>query len=420
MPSKRIAMVVSTFPKTSETFIVNKALGLFGRGWDVQIVCTRSAPDEWKVFTGLAGMDDLRQRVHLQPSTRPRWLAAAKAPGLVAKSVAFNPGAAWRTVRSAEARGVAGLYVDSALLALKPDIVHFEFGGLAVGRTHLGASLGAKIVVSFRGADLNFSGIETPDYYTEVWKRVDALHLLGTDLWTRAQRRGCPTEKLHALIPPAIDTEFFDGGERKHTNVAGRPELPLRLLAVGRLEWKKGYEHLLRVARQLVDRQVNFKLNIIGAGATHDPLAFLIHELGLTDRVSLLGPKSRSDIRAELSSADVFVHAAVSEGFCNAVVEAQAMGVPVVCSDADGLGENIEHGVTGFLCPRRDTLAMADSIVRLAANPELRTQMGCAGRARVVDRFQLNRQIEAFDQFYRRVLDDGSSPHSQQRNELGR
>ena len=59
-----------------------------------------------------------------------------------------------------------------------------------------------------------------------------------------------------------------------------------------------------------------------------------------------------------------------------AVTEAQAMGLPVVCSDADGLRENVAHGVTGFAVPRRDVAAMADALHRLAADPGLRTKMG--------------------------------------------
>jgi colanic acid/amylovoran biosynthesis glycosyltransferase len=96
----------------------------------------------------------------------------------------------------------------------------------------------------------------------------------------------------------------------------------------------------------------------------------------------------------------VVLHSAVSEGFGNVVVEAQAHGVPVVCTDAGGLPENVEHEVTGIVVPRRDPTAMADAVARLAADGDLRAAMGSAGRARVEVRFRLEDQLDAWERFY--------------------
>jgi colanic acid/amylovoran biosynthesis glycosyltransferase len=94
----------------------------------------------------------------------------------------------------------------------------------------------------------------------------------------------------------------------------------------------------------------------------------------------------------------------VSEGFCNAVLEAQAMQLPVVASDADGLPENVAHGQTGFIVPRRNPAALADKLALLAGDMELRRKMGAAGRARVEDCFTLPQQIAAFDRFFREMV----------------
>jgi colanic acid/amylovoran biosynthesis glycosyltransferase len=103
--------------------------------------------------------------------------------------------------------------------------------------------------------------------------------------------------------------------------------------------------------------------------------------------------------------ADLFLHAAVSEGFCNAVMEAQAMQLPVVTSDADGLRENVADGVTGFVVPRRDPAALAANMQVLINDPFLRTQMGAAGRERVQSCFDIRDQAERFLDLYQRVLD---------------
>ncbi len=118
----------------------------------------------------------------------------------------------------------------------------------------------------------------------------------------------------------------------------------------------------------------------------------------------LLGPGSRSEVKEQMEWADVFFHAAVSEGFCVSVLEAQAMGLPVVCTDAGGLSENVANEETGFVVPRRDWRAMAEKLALLAADSKLRVRMGKAGQQRVVQNFHVTSLVESFDKFYRQVL----------------
>jgi colanic acid/amylovoran biosynthesis glycosyltransferase len=171
------------------------------------------------------------------------------------------------------------------------------------------------------------------------------------------------------------------------------------------LEWKKGYEHALQAVRFLKDRGIKLVYRIVGAGQYIEAVAFCRYQLGLEDCVELLGAMPQEQVLEQMKWADVFLHAAVSEGFCNAVLEAQAMKLPVVCSDAGGLPENVADGVTGFVVPRRNPKAMADKLELLAANPELRRRMGNAGRERVESCFRLEDQIDRFEKLYLTVLD---------------
>jgi Glycosyl transferases group 1 len=81
------------------------------------------------------------------------------------------------------------------------------------------------------------------------------------------------------------------------------------------------------------------------------------------------------------------------------------MGLPVVCSDAGGLPENVLDGETGFLAPRRDAAAMGDALVRLARDGELRLRMGDAARRRAETELSAERQLDRFEELYRRVLE---------------
>jgi colanic acid/amylovoran biosynthesis glycosyltransferase len=404
----RVALIVSAFPKLSESFIVNKMLGLLDQGWDVHIVCSSSDSREWARFPSLQGHQYVKRRVHRRMPVRPRWLVLLLVPFVLLRCLLIEPEGTLRYLLRGLRRlgldAVRRLYLDAELVMLKPEVIHFEFGALAIERTYLKELLGCKLVVSFRGYDLNFSGLEHPGYYDEIWKDADALHLLGADLWRRAQGRGCPPDKPHLLIPPAIDSKFFDPASRVHTEVVGTSDRPLRLLSVGRLDWKKGYEYALQAVKLLMDSGLHCEYRIIGDGAYLEAVGFARHQLGLDDVVQLLRAQPRHDVKTQMLWADMLLHAAVSEGFCNAVLEAQAMMLPVVTSDAGGLRENVSDGVTGYVVPRRSPVCLMEKLVLLASKPELRQQMGMAGRERVTEMFELHDQVSTFSHLYAQVL----------------
>ncbi len=404
----RLVLYTSAFPQLSETFIVQKFLGLLQRGWDVHLLTAQVDAQAWKHYPQLS-QPAIRSRVHAAWPHRPRWLALLLLPFAMLRCLARNPRGVWRYARLALkrwglAKALRRFYLDSSFISLKPHLVHFEFGTLAVEQADLGQLLGCKVVVSFRGYDLNFAGLEQPDYYRQVWQHADGLHLLGEDLWQRAQRRGCPTKICHALIPPAVDAERLIPAQRKDGGEVGTAYRPLRLLSVGRLEWKKGYEYGLQAVDWLRQAGIACDYRIVGGGSYLEPLAFTRHQLGLVESVTFMRGLQHAQVMEQLAWADVFLHAAVSEGFCNAVMEAQAMQVPVVCTDADGLAENVVDGESGFVVPRRNPQALAQRIQELAHDGSLRQRMGQAGRERVLSCFRLSDLLDRFEAFYQQVL----------------
>jgi hypothetical protein len=177
------------------------------------------------------------------------------------------------------------------------------------------------------------------------------------------------------------------------------------VLTVGRLHWKKGHDYAIAATRALVDRGIDVEYRIVGEGDQLEPTRFAIEDLGLAGRVQLLGALPAQEVRELLAWADVFVHPSLTEAFGVAAIEAQAMGLPVVCSDAGGLPENVEHGVTGFVVPRRDGAAIAGRLAELVADPALRLGMGRAARRRAEATLSHERQLDGFEQLYERLLD---------------
>lgn len=402
----RIVLVTHDFPKVSETFIVQKFLGLLDAGVDVWLFADRIHADAWHRFPDLAANASARRRVRGWPERSGAAFVRAVAGQLLGSALSRPASTVRCFARELAAFGPAGLrraIFALPVVALEPDLVHLEFGTEAANRIDLADATGAPVTASFRGYDLNIYGLDDPDTYTAVWPRLAGVHFLGRDLERRARSRGYRGGLPTALIAPAVDTARFHPREPDGDGAAGEDGI-VRILSVGRLHWKKGYEFALHALRLLADRGVAFEYRIVGDGPFADAVRACIDDLGLGSSVTLVGAVDHSSVVQELHRSDLFLHAAVSEGFCNAVLEAQAMTLPVVCSDADGLPENVEDGVTGLVVPRRDPAAMADALEALARDPARRRRMGNAGRRRVTEHFDPHRQIEQFVAFFDAVL----------------
>jgi colanic acid/amylovoran biosynthesis glycosyltransferase len=401
----RIVLVTDRFPTASETFIFQRFVRLLDRGWDMHVFCSESRVDERAMFPQLTERPELLERVHVRPRRRPKVVSTLLLPFVALRTLVRAPRALLRyLVRGRTATGaliLRTLYYDRSLIELQPDVVHFTFGGYAPGRGYVATAIGTKLAVSFQGADISYGGLgEDPGYYDDVWRSATLIHFLSEDLRRRAIARGYVPDGRDVMILPGIDVNVFVPQPRERAT-----EGPIGLLGVGRLHWKKGYEYALQAVRMLRDEGVDLRYRIVGDGPEREAVVYAIHDLGLQDVVTLLGPQPASRILTEMQWADVFLHSSTSEGFCYAAVEAQAMGLPVVTSDADGLPENVADGQTGFVVPRRDADALARALSKLVGDPELRRRMGEAGRARVLTNFDVEREIAEFDAFYRRVLD---------------
>ena len=387
----RVALVVHRFPERSEGFLVDHALGLLAAGVDVHVVADTVDADAVRERA-----PELAGRVHANPTGAGGRRAVAVRTGI---DVLRRPGVALRhalRLRGVEG-AVAALARDLPLVALAPAVVHTEFLTLARHRTHLPATLGCVLTSSVRGYDVAYAGLDDPGFYDHVWPALTALHVLGDDLWAQARRRGAPEDLAHTAIPPAVDAAAVPTARPAGLG-------PLRLVSVGRLHWKKGHHHALAALRLLRDAGVDARLRIVGDGPELEQIAFARHQLGLDDHVDLVRGLDRPGAWAELAEAHVLVHAAVSEGFGNAVLEAQAAGLPVVTTDAEGLAANVEDGVTGLVVPRRDPAALAAAVQELAADPERRVAMGRAGRERAATRFRPQDQHAAFVTFFTEAL----------------
>jgi len=135
---------------------------------------------------------------------------------------------------------------------------------------------------------------------------------------------------------------------------------------------------------------------LVGDGPSRDELAFYVDNLGIQKNVEFYGRASTGEIKKLLGQASVFFLSSISEGVSNAVLEAMAMEVPVVTTDAGGMVEAINNGVEGFVVPRYDPTLLAARVKQLLSDESLRQRIGRNARRRVLHDFTIERQVEIF------------------------
>lgn len=167
------------------------------------------------------------------------------------------------------------------------------------------------------------------------------------------------------------------------------------LICVGRLDAVKGQATLLRALVQVAAAQPAVLLLLAGDGPERPRLTALAAELGVADRVRLLG--ARDDVPRLLALGELFVLPSLQEGMPNAVLEAMAAGLPVVGTAVGGVPELVVDGETGVLVPPGDATALADALLALLAAPARAAEMGRRGRQRAAQAFSqeaMCRQVE--------------------------
>ena len=197
----------------------------------------------------------------------------------------------------------------------------------------------------------------------------------------------------------------------------GVPDVPERasprqghppvIVAVARMAPPKDHQLLLRA---LAGVQADFQLRLIGDGPERARVEATIAELGMGDRVTLAG--ERSDVAAQLASAQLFLLISRQEGFPLVILEAMRAGLPVIASQVGGVSEAVAHGQTGLLVGRDDLAGLQGALQQLLTDSLLRGRMGAAGRAAWEERFTLDRMLEQTRAVYAEIAKEEGWPVS--------
>ena len=265
-------------------------------------------------------------------------------------------------------------------------------------------------VITMHGGDVYVNPEQGYDFPTRWYvrpalrwtlRKADALTAITEDCRQHALRAGAHESSIR-LVFNGTDLVRFSPVE--HRNGPPDPRFGAHMVfACRQLFPRKGIRFLIEAAAQLKPRFPDLKLVVAGDGFERPDLVRQAAALGIADDVTFLGWVPNIELPPYYRAAAVSVIPSLEEGFGIPAAEAMGCETAVVASDAGGLPEVVENGVTGLVVPRGDSSALAGAIGALLADPERRRRMGQAGRERALRLFDWDRTAAQFEQIYREV-----------------
>jgi glycosyltransferase involved in cell wall biosynthesis len=287
----------------------------------------------------------------------------------------------------------------------RPTILHtWMFHANLPGRV-LGRLAGVPIIITSRRNE-NIGG-PMRERLNRWTARLDDRVIAVCELARQAEIERARVAPEHVVtIYNGVDAEQFSAtNEQAAVRIRRTLSIPLDaplLGAVGRLHPQKDFTTLLAAVAQVKEHVPTAQLLLVGDGELRDDLEAQAHLLDLSATVIFAG--HRTDVPDILSTLDVFVLPSLWEGMPNVVLEAMATGLPVVATAVGGTTEVVVDGVTGLLVSPRNPDMLAQAIIRLLHDPDLRRKMGQAGQRRVEQYFSLKETIWQTELLYRTLL----------------
>ncbi|MDQ1214262.1 glycosyltransferase [Pantoea anthophila] len=368
----KLTFFTMRFPVASETFVLNQVTHFIDAGYEVEIISVfpgdlvnrHAAFDEYGLATKthyllpeekISIVDKLNQRIRLVlPNvTKPSLLRSLN----------------MRRYGAQSSKLLLPSIVANAKQTFTADVflVHFGYAGALANKLRELGVLKGKQATVFHGADISRRHIleEHKLDYVNLFRQSE-LMLPISHLWeNKLIEMGCPPEKIH-VTRMGIEPEKFNFQPRQafHT--------PLRIVSVARLTEKKGLDVAVKASAILKQRGGQFQYTIIGNGDQDEMMRDFIAREGMEDCVSMPGFKPQEEIRRALSEADIFLLPSKTaadgdmEGIPVALMEAMAVGLPVVSTFHSGIPELIENNVSGWLVEEDDPEALAETLLKLS------------------------------------------------------
>ncbi len=273
--------------------------------------------------------------------------------------------------------------LNLVLHKINPDIIHLQWPSVIPWLEEVLMEQKISVVISQRGFHSNvrpFVDEANFEYLNKWYPKIAGFHSVSKAIAANGNRIWNSPNKIDHIIYTGLNLEEIPFS--KNYNRSN----PLNVLSIGRAHWIKGYDYALQSCKVLKEKGVPFQYTIIG-GAGDEELQFLVDDLGLKNYVVLEKRKPQPEVFNLMQEASLLLMPSLEEGIPNVVVEAMAIGLPVISTDCGGVPELITNDKDGWLVPTRNPQALAGAIedflglslnrveeVRLAARKKVKQQ----------------------------------------------
>lgn len=403
----RIGFFVPSFPRLSETFVLEQAAQLLEAGHDVRIVCLLGG--DWEVGHPALRRANLRQRTtYLMSEGTNRGDILLRAGGRFLRHLPDSGVVLWKLLGDDLDRRMKPSTGASAMGILSGDpsppwcfdVIQVHFGpmGLVTDALRELGLVQGPMVVTFHGSDVTVARQIDPERYDGLFRRADMMTANSRFLRQELIGLGAPPHNI-VHLPMGVDPSTISAC---HPYTDGM----LRVLTVARLSEEKGVRFGLDAMALLRRAQVEFRYTVIGDGPLRPRLERQVRALGLQDCVRLVGAMPHDDVLRALQEHDLFLFPAVKatngavEAQGRALVEAQAAALPIVATDVGGVQETVAEGA-GVIVPSGDAGALAHAVEALVQDTSGWEEMGRRGRRHVEQHFDQRSTIRRLERIYR-------------------
>jgi colanic acid/amylovoran biosynthesis glycosyltransferase len=414
---ERFAYLVNRYPEASQSFIRREIVALERLGVEVQRYVVR----HWEGT--LVDEEDKRENARSRAilDTPVRDFAWAVGSTLASRPRAFLRALelSWRLSRSSP-RGFAyhGMYLAEACVLRR----WLQDEGIGHVHAHFGTNSAcvAMLCHELGGPKYSFT-VHGPDEFdrpgqlglAEKVKRSEFV--VGISKFGKSQLMRWSNftdwKKIH-VVHCGVDRQFL---ESDPTPIPAAP----RVVCVGRLAHAKGQSLLIEAAARLKQEGLEFEIVLAGSGPMHQELEALVTQYDVADRVRLLGWVSNARVRQELIASRAMVLPSFAEGLPVAIMEAFAMGRPVIATRVAAIPELVEDDATGWLIEPGALGSLVNALRDLfTSHPERLAKMGRRGRARVRDRHNIDREAAKLLMLLRGQMPEPERPHPEARRPL--
>lgn len=399
MNAPPIAYLVSEYPHIRHAYLLREIRGLRKRGWRVETLAMRHERRPSGRFTA-EEQEELDRCFYILGQGAPRTLVALVS-ALFRHPRGYLQGLAHalRYGRWHPATTFRGLfYFAEAVVAG----AHLESRGIHYAHTHYASTVAWLMSCVFPirvSMSIHGSGeFDDPRAFRLNEKIAASDFVRAISFFGRSQlMRACPAAQWDRIeicrlgIEPAASV----------SHPLRRPDDPFRLLCVGGMAPPRAFDVLIRALAALNNPAIS--LTLVGDGPDRAMLEKLTADLNVR-QVEFAGWRNQAELESIYAKADAFVFSSFAEGIPVVLMEAMAASLPCVAPWIAGIPELIRDNVDGLLTAPSDAEGMSAAIARLYRDPELCQALGASGRARVLDLYNLDRNIEELSEIFRRRL----------------